>query len=397
MPDNLYFPSEDQPSQRRSQRPFFATPLGIALALAVLAAALLWRFWPIWPFDDGALHDRDFEHKPVVARGALSDIEQSTIELFEKRAPSVVYITTTRVQRNLLGPLFTQEIPEGTGSGFVWDAAKGYIVTNFHVIQNADTATVTLADGSSYPASLVGSAPDQDLAVLKIKVPSGRKLQEIPVGTSQKLKVGQSVYAIGNPFGLDQTLTTGIISALNREIQSVTRRPITGVIQTDAAINPGNSGGPLLDSAGLLIGVNTAIYSPSGANAGIGFAIPVDSVNRVVTEIIRHGGVSRPGLGVQIVDDRISRRVGIPKGVLVREVQPGSAAERAGLRGTIVNMRQEIAQLGDVIVAIDGQDVNGADDLLRLLSQKRVGDTVTVSVLRNGQPLDLRVTLQEIG
>jgi S1-C subfamily serine protease len=225
------------------------------------------------------------------AAQALTDDERETIALFEQASPSVVYITSLSVRRDLF-TLNVLEIPQGTGSGFVWDDA-GHIVTNFHVIQNADRAQVTLADRSTWVAELVGVAPAKDLAVLRIDAPAA-KLRPLPVGSSEDLRVGQTVLAIGDPFGLDQTLTTGVISALGREIESVAQIPIRDVIQTDAAINPGNSGGPLLDSSGRLIGVNAAIYSPSGAYAGIGFSIPVDTVKWVVPELIEHGELRRP-------------------------------------------------------------------------------------------------------
>jgi S1-C subfamily serine protease len=268
------------------------------------------------------------------------------------------------------------ESPQGTGSGFVWDQ-EGHIITNFHVIQEASGAKVTLADNSDWEAQLVGVAPDQDLAVLSIKAPAER-LHPIPVGTSANLQVGQKVFAIGNPFGLDQTLTTGIISALGREIQARTGRDITGVIQTDAAINPGNSGGPLLDSASRLIGVNTAIFSPSGSSAGIGFAVPVDTVNRVVPQLLRHGRVIRPGLGVRIADDATVTRLGLA-GVLIFDVTEGSAAARAGLRGTRRDDQGRLI-LGDVIVAIDDNAVTSIHDLMTVLDTYKVGDQVTVAV-----------------
>jgi len=239
----------------------------------------------------------------------------------------------------------------------------------------------------------VGVAPDKDLAVLRIDAPAGR-LRPIPIGTSKDLQVGQSVFAIGNPFGLDQTLTTGVISALNREIESVTRRPIQGVIQSDAAINPGNSGGPLLDSAGRLIGVNTAIYSPSGASAGIGFAIPVDTVNRIVPELIRSGKVTRPGLGVQIADEQIAQRLGL-RGVLVVDVLRGSAAARAGIRPTRRDAEGRL-RLGDVITAVDGKKVETPNDLYLMLENYKIGDAVTLTLLRDGAAVQARVTLEGV-
>jgi S1-C subfamily serine protease len=236
-------------------------------------------------------------------------------------------------------------------------------------------------------------APDKDIAVLRIDAPTNR-LQPIPIGTSKDLQVGQSVFAIGNPFGLDQSLTTGVISALGREIESVTRRPIQGVIQTDAAINPGNSGGPLLDSAGRLIGVNTAIYSPSGVSAGIGFAIPVDTVNRIVSELIRYGKVTRPGIGVQIAEEQIADRLGV-KGILIVEVVPGSAAAKAGLRPTQREGSGRV-RLGDVITAVDGKKVESPNELFILLENYKVGDVVSISLLRDGKVMQTKVTLEAV-
>jgi S1-C subfamily serine protease len=219
-------------------------------------------------------------------------------------------------------------------------------------------------------------------------------LHPIPIGTSKDLQVGQSVFAIGNPFGLDQTLTTGVISALNREIESVTRRPIQGVIQSDAAINPGNSGGPLLDSAGRLIGVNTAIYSPSGASAGIGFAIPVDTVNRIVPELIRSGKITRPGMGIQVADEQIAQRLGVT-GVLVVDVVRGSAAARAGIQPTQRDAAGRV-RLGDVITAIDNKKIESPNDLFLALEKYKVGDSVTVTSSRNGRTVQSKVTLEAV-
>jgi S1-C subfamily serine protease len=336
------------------------------------------------------------EHNPnaiprtIAPRGDLAADEQTTIELFRNASPSVAYITTLAYQRDAFN-LNLFEIPQGTGSGFVWDQ-EGHIITNFHVIQEASGAKVTLADNSDWDAQLVGVAPDQDLAVLSIKAPAER-LHPIPVGTSANLQVGQKVFAIGNPFGLDQTLTTGIISALGREIQARTGRDITGVIQTDAAINPGNSGGPLLDSASRLIGVNTAIFSPSGSSAGIGFAVPVDTVNRVVPQLLRHGRVIRPGLGVRIADDATAARLGI-LGVLIFDVTEGSAAA-AGLRGTRRDNQGRLI-LGDVIVAIDDTAVTSMNDLMTVLDTYKVGDQVTVAVQRDGERLTVPMTLEAV-
>lgn len=328
---------------------------------------------------------------PVTARGDLAADEQSTIALFRAASPAVVYITNIEVRRNIFS-LNIHEIPQGTGSGFIWDK-QGRVVTNYHVIESASRVEVTLADRSTWKATLVGVAPDKDLAVLQISAPA-EKLTPLPLGESHNLLVGQKVFAIGNPFGLDQSLTSGIVSALGREIQSATGRIIQGVIQTDAAINPGNSGGPLLDSAGRLIGVNTAIYSPSGGSAGIGFAVPVDVVSRVIPEIIRHGRLIRPGLGIAVADDQIARRVGVT-GVLVMNIQPGSSAEAAGLRGTR-RIRGEIV-FGDVILAVDGRQVSSYDDLRNAMDRYKVGDTVTLTIERESLQMQLSVVLEEVG
>ena len=319
--------------------------LTIVAALTALGFVLFRDSW----VGSASLNDPRAAARPVASRGELWSGEKSTIALFRQASPAVVNITAIGVQRDIF-TLNLYQIPQGTGSGFVWDR-NGNVITNFHVIQNADAAQITLADQSNWKARVVGVAPDKDLAVLRIDAPSAR-LQPIPIGTSKDLQVGQTVFAIGNPFGLDQTLTTGVISALNREIESITRRPIQGVIQSDAAINPGNSGGPLLDSAGRLIGVNTAIYSPSGASAGIGFAIPVDIVNRIVPELIRSGRIVRPGLGVQIADEQIAQRLGV-NGVLVVDVAKGSAASKAGVQPTRRDAEGRL-RLGDIITMIDG-------------------------------------------
>ena len=344
-----------------------------------------------WPETGHAGERKTAEPRAVTPRGDLTAHERKVIDLFREASPAVVYITNIGVRQDLFS-INAVEIPQGTGSGFVWDD-RGHIVTNFHVIRNARAAEVTLADHSSWRAELVGAAPDKDLAVLKIDAPK-KSLRPIPVGRSNDLSVGQSVLAIGNPFGLDQTLTTGVISALGREIQSVTRRPIRGVIQTDAAINPGNSGGPLLDSAGRLIGVNTQIFSPSGAFAGIGFAVPVDTVSRIVPQLIAHGKVMRPGLGITIAEDAVARRLGLT-GVLAVHVPKGSSAARAGMRGTRRTHGGRLV-LGDVIVSVDGKPVRGNDDLYRILDAHGVGDGIKLSVQRADGRHDIPVRLQAL-
>lgn len=319
--------------------------------------------------------------------GLLSD-EQRVIGLFERLSPSVVFITTMGARSSVFGVRGHAQ-PQGAGTGFVWDG-QGHVVTNFHVIAQAQEAVVTLADGSEWKARLVGAAPDHDLAVLKIDAPSD-KLRPIPVGSSKGLKVGQFAMAIGNPFGLDQTLTTGVVSALDRQIESMSGRQIYGVVQTDAAINPGNSGGPLIDSSGRLIGVNTAIKSASGSSAGIGFAVPVDTVNRIVPQLIKHGKAARPGLGILLAGDGVSRRFGVD-GVVVRAVNPGSPAQEAGLTGMELDPWGR-ARLGDVIVGIEGRVVKAVDDLIKVLDSKSVGDEVKVELDRNGARREVKVRL----
>ena len=327
-----------------------------------------------------------------VAPGHLNEGERGTVELFQRASPTVVFITSLSVRRGAFR-FNLMQIPRDSGSGFLWDDA-GHVVTNFHVIQGGDAARVTLSDQSTWDAKLIGTAPEKDLAVLKIEAPAER-LHPIPIGTAGDLQVGQHVFAIGNPFGFDQTLTTGVISALGREIESAARIPIRDVIQTDAAINPGNSGGPLLDSSGRLIGVNTAIYSPSGAYAGIGFAIPVDTVQWVVPDLIQHGRVMRPSFGVQVASQQAARRLGIT-GALILEVNPGGAAELAGLRATMRNERGNLV-LGDIIVAIEGEPVRGSSDMLLLLEQRDAGDSVRVTIVRGGKERDVQVVLQAPG
>jgi S1-C subfamily serine protease len=372
------------------ERRFERGLLGLNLVLlALLAGFLLWTFWGQLPKPWRDLNPAAVE-RAVTARGALADIEQTTTEIFRKVSPSVVHITTLVTAS---GPfnLNAQQVPEGTGSGFVWDQ-DGHIVTNFHVIRDASAAVIVFADGSSWRGRLVGAYPAKDLAVLAIDAPAS-KLQPIVLGSATDLEVGQMALAIGNPFGLDQTLTTGVVSALDREMESVPGRVIRNMIQTDAAINPGNSGGPLLDSAGRLIGVNSSILSPSGAYAGIGFAIPVDEVNRIVTELIRHGTIVRPSLGVALAPDQLTRRLGID-GVLVMRVDPDGPAAAAGLHPTQRSIAGDI-RLGDAIVAIDDQPIGSTEDYFAALEDHKPGDRVTLTVMRDRQRSSIAVTLGE--
>lgn len=319
----------------------------------------------------------------VLEDAVYTSSELHTINLFEAASPSVCYITTKTRQRSYWSFDIT-EVPSGSGSGFVWDKS-GHIITNFHVIKGATQAVVTLADGKNYQASLVGVAKEKDLAVLKIEAPTSA-LKPIPVGTSQNIRVGQSVYAIGNPFGLDQSLTTGIVSALDREINSQANVPIRGVIQTDAAINPGNSGGPLLDSRGQLIGVNTAIYSPSGASAGIGFSIPVDVVRYVIPDLIRYGEVRRASIGAEFRP----LRGGI--GLAIYEISPNSAAARFGLRGIYQDNRGNY-NYGDILTSINGQAVSNTTDLYLELEKYQPGQTVQLGILRGEREATVEIVL----
>ncbi len=355
------------------------------LGLSALIGALI--VWGVFAIATRSRNSTSFERKPQ-PRGDLSGEEQVTIDLFERASTSVVYITSLSVERDAL-TMNIFEIPQGAGSGFIWDS-RGYIVTNFHVIQSAQAAKITLSDQSTWDASLVGVEPDKDIAVLKINTESN-PLSPIPIGTSKDLRVGQRVYAIGNPFGFDHTLTTGVISGLGREIKSVTDRPIQGVIQTDAAINPGNSGGPLLDSSGRLIGMNTAIVSPSGAYAGIGFAVPIDTINRIVPQLIKSGRVNKPGLGIRLVESNALRLNGVV-GAIIASVVPGSPAARAGLTPLTRNSGGKI-EIGDVIIAIEEAPVEVGDDLLRVLDQYAPGDTITLRVVRGGEERDVKVEL----
>ena len=325
---------------------------------------------------------------PPQPQPELQDLEKATIALFEHASPAVVFITSLAVQQNAFS-LNETEIPRGSGSGFIWDR-EGHVVTNFHVLAGGDAFKVTLADQSTWDARPIGVAPEKDLAVLKIDAPAS-KLPPLPLGNSETLKVGQSVFAIGNPFGFDQSLSTGVVSALGREIQSVGGAPIRDVIQTDTAINPGNSGGPLLDSAGRLVGVNTAIYSPSGASSGIGFAIPGHDVAWVVPDLIRYGRVQRPTLGVELAPETWGQRLGI-EGAVIYRVDRGTGAEKAGLQG-IRRAAFGRVELGDVILTVDGQPVTSSGGLLVALEGKKAGQTVRVGVLRGDRKMEVPVQL----
>ncbi len=334
------------------------------------------------PWVEGMLEGRQAVPREITPRGNLAADEQTTIAVFEATNPSVVYITTTRPVLHRWTRNVT-EVRRGTGSGLIWDE-KGHLVTNYHVIEGVQSAHVRLWDQRNYDAIIVGASSEHDLAVLRINVPIDRP-QPVPIGTSHDLRVGQKVFAIGNPFGLDYTLTTGVISALDRSIQGEDGRTIEHLIQTDAAINPGNSGGPLIDSAGRLIGINTGMVSPSGAFAGIGFAVPVDTVNRVVPHLIDSGRYIPPTLGIT-ADDDVSEplldEMGV-SGVLVLRVLSGSAADKAGLRGTRVTTDGGVIP-GDVILALEGVPVSSIHDLVDRLERFNIGDRVELQIYRNG-------------
>ncbi|RMH32653.1 MAG: PDZ domain-containing protein [Nitrospirae bacterium] len=328
---------------------------------------------------------------PPPLPAGLTPEELATIKVVDQASQSVVYITNSAIHRDFWS-LNTFEVPQGSGSGFVWDR-HGHIVTNFHVIYGADAIRVVLDDQTSFEAAVVGMDPDHDLAVLRIADPPPN-LVPLAIGRSHNLRVGQRVLAIGNPFGLDHTVTTGVVSALGRTIKSINGRTIEGVIQTDAAINPGNSGGPLLDSQGRLIGVNTQIMSPSGAFAGIGFAVPVDTVTRIVPQLIQFGKVIRPGLGISLIPHTITARWGI-EGLVIARIEPGGAADRAGLKSARETRSGRII-LGDVITHVDGEPVRTYDDLATILDRHQVGDRVTIEIMRNGRPMSLALKLQAL-
>ena len=328
--------------------------------------------------------------RPVTPRGDLMPDERVTIDIFERSKRSVVYISTSeRIRdpwtRNV------RSIQRGTGSGFVWDE-HGDIITNYHVIAGASAARVRLNDGRDYPATLIGASESHDLAVLRIEVPSNRP-PPLPIGSSRDLRVGQRVLAIGNPFGLDWTLTTGIVSALDRALDGDDGHTIEHLIQTDAAINPGNSGGPLLDSAGRVIGMDTAIYSPSGASAGIGFAVPIDTINRVVTALIEHGKYTSPSIGIETdddINDALSERLGV-EGVFVLKVDPGGPGARAGLRG--VRIERGYIVPGDLIVSVGGKPVTSVARFEARLDDFRIGERVRLGIVRNGKRIEVETTL----
>jgi len=327
--------------------------------------------------------------QPLEAGTTLyTDDEQNNITVFENASPSVVFVTNTQLRRQRFS-LNVLEIPRGSGTGLVWDK-NGLIVTNFHVVYGANKIIITLQSNRSYEATVVGTAPEKDIALLKIDAPR-EELKALPLGDSASLAVGRKVLAIGNPFALDTTLTVGVVSALGREIKSLNNRTIKNVIQTDAAINPGNSGGPLLDSYGRLIGLNTAIYSPSGASAGIGFAIPVNTLKLIIPQLREHGKLFRPIIGIETLTDYWTRRLRV-KGVAILSIKEGLPADKAGMVGVREDRRGNI-HLGDVIIAINGENVTNEDSLLSQLEKYEPGNTITITTLRDDEIQNYDVTL----
>ncbi|MEN9367821.1 MAG: hypothetical protein RL489_2179 [Pseudomonadota bacterium] len=354
-----------------------ATP---GLAALLLSASLL------VPMAVCARESAQAAPRAVAPRGALLSEEQAVVSLFEQSSPSVAYITTETVQRGVFGGA---EVSQGAGSGFVWDAS-GHVVTNFHVVKGARRVFVQLDAGKPIEAEPIGGAPEYDLAVLRLKnVP--RTLRPVPLGSSRDLRIGQTVYAIGNPFGLQRTLTKGLVSALDRELPTANFREVAGVIQTDAAINPGNSGGPLLDSAGRLIGVNTAIRSASGSSSGIGFAIPVDLVNRVVPSLINRGQAPLPGIGVTPISPDQVARAGI-SGVVLGAVGRGTPAAAAGLQP----YNPQTGDLGDVIIGVNGRPVQTLSTFVGELERAGIDATVELTVRRGEKERRVRVKVIDL-
>lgn len=396
---------DDDPGPPRYHRPtptpsagggaLIAWALVLVLALGLVAAGVgLWFAWPkLSPLNDPTAGAR-----PTTPGRPPDAEEREAIDLFANVKDAVVNVDTVVFRRNF--DRSVDAVQAGTGSGFVWDD-EGRVVTNYHVVQDAirnDLALrVVLADRSEWKAAVVGIAPDYDLAVLKINAPA-TQLKKIAVGTSKDLQVGQKVYALGNPFGLSLTLTKGIVSALDREIESPARTPIPEVIQTDAPINPGNSGGPLLDKDGRLIGVNTAIATAQegGGSVGIGFAIPVDIVNRVVPELIRSGKLLKPDMGVRLVNQVAVRRAGYDRGVMIGELDPTGPAAKAGLRGVVVDPRTREVTAGDMILKVDEQEVRTNAEFEQIMYQYKPGDRVTLTVERDGGTFKAQVTLRGV-
>jgi putative serine protease PepD len=370
---------DKKPVYQLSAKEIFSLALASAL-IAIGLSALFYNYSGIWTTDNATV-SATAESTPgptgISDPSTVSD-EQNNIEVYRAIAPGVAFINTTSITQGWWGDI--QE-GRGNGSGSVIDR-EGHILTNYHVIENAQRVTVTFGNDKVYPARVVGGDPDTDLAVIKIDPPPG--LTVVPLGDSDQLVVGQKVLAIGNPFGLDRTLTTGVISGLQRPIRARNGRPIDAAIQTDASINPGNSGGPLLDKYGRMIGINSQILSPAGGSVGVGFAVPVNTAKRVIPQLIQFGEVRRPKLGASLpsVQELIRRgyRLPVDEGLLIYQTIPGGSADRAGLRGLSPS-----GAIGDIILSVDGQKMSDIDDLFRLLDRKNIGETVNVEIYRDGR------------
>lgn len=360
---------------------------GLFAALGVLAFDRVANYWQ----PSGAAFT---EATPAgVTDPSLATDEQNNIEVYRAMAPGVVNVHSTTYVRDWFGMV---EPSEGSGSGSVLDT-QGNILTNNHVIERAEKLTVSFGGDRNYPATVVGKDPDTDLAVIRLTSLPKEPLTVVPLGDSDKLTVGQKVLAIGNPFGLDRTLTTGVISGLQRPLRARTGQPIEGAIQTDASINPGNSGGPLLDSHGRMIGINSQILSPSGASAGVGFAVPVNIAKRIVPQLLRNGSVRRPKMGIDSRDVATlsgQARLPVSDGVLIVSVIPGGSAANAGLRG-LTQTEDGDLDIGDIIVGIDGEKISSTDDLYRALDKHQIGETVRVELVRNGSRTTVRVRLYD--
>src|SRR6266850_496776 len=372
---------------RLSGRQILVIALGSALFATIAVAGFQQLSGHFQPFGSASVAT-----PANITDPSLATDEQNNIEVYKAASPGVVYIQSTTMQRDFFG-MFSQPV-EGAGSGSVSDE-QGDILTNFHVVANAEKLTVSFGSGKAYPAKVVGRDPDTDLAVIRLLETPKESLTIVPMGDSEKLIVGQKVLAIGNPFGLDRTLTTGVISGLQRPIRAQNGRPIEGAIQTDASINPGNSGGPLLDSHGRMIGINSQILSPSGASAGVGFAVPVNIAKRIVPQLLKSGEVRRPKLGIGTRDVQpLKSQLDLPvaDGVIILQVAPGQAAANAGLRGVTQTENGDFA-IGDIILGMDSEKIANTDDLYRILDKHQVGDTVQVQVFRNGRRTSIPVRL----
>jgi S1-C subfamily serine protease len=374
-----------------SARQILVIALGSALFAAITVAGVQQLFGHLQPLGSA------FSIAPPanISEPSLATDEQNNIEVYKAMSPGVVYIQSTTTVRDFFG-MFSEPV-EGAGSGSIVDE-QGDILTNYHVIARTEKLTVSFGSGKTYAARVVGSDPDTDLAVIRLLETPKEPMTVVPLGDSDRLIVGQKVLAIGNPFGLDRTLTTGVISGLQRPIRAQNGRQIEGAIQTDASINPGNSGGPLLDSHGKMIGINSQIESPSGASAGVGFAIPVNIAKRIVPQLVKNGYVPRPKLGINPRDvEKLSNQVSLPVsyGVLIYSVQPGSAAANAGLRGLVQTENGDI-ELGDIILGVNGEKVGNNDDLNRLLDKYQIGESVNIEVMRQGRRMTIPVRLTEL-